>query len=398
MTKTLQACLVAAVLAFALADLAHGQSASRQTFLKLMDVQELWEEENYDEALAELEELREKTRGNAYDYALANQYLAHTCILADCPDITRSALEEALAQPGLPDELLLTLKLFYAQVVLVEEDFETARRYFEEWLALGPEKPDASQLFSASYAHYMTNSFERAEELLAQALEGEDDPPDSWYRLYYQTLMELKRHGDAEQVVIDLVARRPTEVDFWRLLANHYLRLEDGRKALSVMTIAYAQGILNDTEDSRRIVSLYGYVEVPERAARLLDELVDEAVVESDFETLKQLGDLWLLSRERVKAVDVLKRAAEVAPDGKTDELLGSIYFEDEEWGLAHSAFVRALDKGGTDEADRLHLLAGISAFRAGMKEQARASLREAMKHDEFRDQARSVLRRLDDA
>ncbi len=391
-----------ALVALVLTNVTHAQQASRQTFLKLMDVQELWEEENYDEALTELEALREKTRGDPYDYALANQYLAHTCVLADCPDVTRNALEEALGQPGLPDELLLTLKLFYAQVVLVEEDFETARRYFEEWLALGPEKPDPSQLFSASYAHYMTDSFGRAEELLSQALEAKletkDDPPDSWYRLYYQTLMQLKRHGQAEQVVVDLVARRPGEVDFWRLLANHYLRLEDGRKALSVMTIAYAQGILNDKDDSRRIVSLYGYVEVPERAARLLDELVEEAVLESDFETLKQLGDLWLLSRERAKAVDVLKRAAEVAPDGKTDELLGSIYFEDEAWGLAHSAFVRALDKGGTDEADRLHLLAGISAFRAGMKEQARVSLREAMKYDEFRDQARSVLRRLDDA
>ncbi len=390
--------LISVALAFVLAGAAYGEGASRQTFLKLMDVQELWEEERYDEALVEIDKLLEKTRNDPYDYALANQYLAHTCVLADCPERIRPALEIALRQSDLPIDMLITLKLFYAQIVLVDEDFMTARRYFEEWLDLGPEKPAPGQLFSAAYSHYMTESFIRAEELLSWAISEDKNPQNSWYRLYYQTLMELERHDQAEQVVIDLVARAPNEEDFWRLLANHYLRLEDGRKALSVLTIAYAQDILTDTEDTRRIVSLYGFVEVPERAARMLDDLLARAVLESDFDTLKQLGDLWLLSRERNNAIEVLKKAAEVAPDGKTDELLGSIYFENEEWQLAHERFMRAIDRGGSDETERLHLLAGISAYRAGMRDEARTSLREAMKHDEFRSQARSVLRQLDDA
>jgi len=389
--------LLIVLLVATLPALAYGQ-ASRSTFLKLMDIQEFWEEENYTEAIAELDELLEKTRGDPYDYALANQYLAHTCVLADCPERIRPALEEALRQPDLPPETMLTLTLFYAQVVLVDEDFETARRYFEDWLALGPEKPDPQQLFSASYANYMTKNFERADELLVTAIAEEKNPPANWYRLRYQALMELERYGTAEEVVMGLVSRSPTEEDFWRLLANHYLRLEDGRKALSVMSIAYTEGLLSEPADARRIVSLYGFVEVPERAARMLDELIEQSILDADFETLRQLGDLWLLSRERDKAIGVLKEAAQLAPDSETHELLGSIYFEDEQWALAHEAFLEALARGGADENERLYLLAGISAARAGLKAEARSSLEEAMKIDEFRRQAQSVLRSLDEA
>ena len=304
--------LVVALLLLVFAADADAQQASRSTFLKLMDVQKMWEAEDYTTAMAELEELINKTRGDAYDYALANQYMAHTCVLADCPERSRTALEEALAQPNLPDELLATLTLFYAQVVLVDEEYEIARQNFERWLTLIDTPPDPAQLFSAAYANYQTERYDRANVLIQQAIESEANPIDSWYRLHYQILFQLERYEEGENILLGLVSRSPDEETYWRLLANHHLRLEDGRKALAVMTIAFQMDMLAEPEDQRRIVSLYSFVETPERAARLLESMVDTAVVESDFDTLKQLGNLWLLSRERSKAVEVLKKAAVV--------------------------------------------------------------------------------------
>jgi tetratricopeptide (TPR) repeat protein len=370
--------------------------ASRTTFVKLMDVQELWESQDYGSAIAILEELLANTRDEPYDYALANQYLAHTCVMAGCPERTRGALETALAQPGLPDEMLEDLTLFYAQVLLVEEAFAEASRYYEKWLAMEPEEPEPTQLFSAGYANYMVGDYARTSELLSMAISREDSPPDSWIRLQYQALMELKRFDAAEELAVSLVENAPNNEEYWRLLANHYLRLENGRQALSVLSIGYQQGVLTDTDDARRMVSLYRLVAAPERAARLVEKLLDEGAMERDFDTLTRLGNLWLLSRERGEALAVLKQAAAIAPDGDTYELLGNIYFEDEQWLPAHESFLAALEFAETSDRPRLEFLAGISAYRAGMEPAARTHLRRAEKSEEFGSQASSLLRRLD--
>lgn len=380
---------------------ARAQQATRSTFVKLMDVQELWEQENYEAALAELDELIAATRDRPYDFALANQYLAHTCVLADCPERSKSALEAALAQPDLPDSLLITLKLFYGQVLLVDEEFDAARVSFEEWLALlrrTEGNADPAQLFSAAYANFQTERYQRAAELLERAISGKANAPQSWRQLQYHALFELKRFAEAETVALDLVARGLDNRTAWQLLSNHYLRLEEGARALAVMTTAYQQSVLDSPTDLKRMVSLYSVLEVPERGARLMNTMLQQAIVEADYESLKLLGELWLMARERESAVIALAAAAELAPDGDTDELVGNIYFEDELWRPALEAFERSIDKREDSGNERLHLLAGISAARAGLDVTARKHLKVAMTNDKFRAQARGVLRDLDES
>jgi cytochrome c-type biogenesis protein CcmH/NrfG len=91
----------------------------------------------------------------------------------------------------------------------------------------------------------------------------------------------------------------------------------------------------------------------------------------------------------------VLQRAAAVAPNGKTHELLASIWFNDQEWRNAHDAYVSAIEKGGVDNVDRLYLLAGVSAMRAGMTKEAKSALTEASRSTALRPQAQAMLRKL---
>jgi tetratricopeptide (TPR) repeat protein len=145
---------------------------------------------------------------------------------------------------------------------------------------------------------------------------------------------------------------------------------------------------------------------MPEKAARLTEQWIAEDKIEADGKTLRQLGDLWLLSREREKAKGYLRRAATTSKDPDTFELLASLHFEDEEWRDAYSNFVTVLDFDGRrddegerieiDDPLRIHMLAGISAFRAGMNAEARRSLRRAMDDPGLRSQARAMLAQID--
>ena len=98
------------------------------------------------------------------------------------------------------------------------------------------------------------------------------------------------------------------------------------------------------------------------------------------------------------RIIEILQNAATIAPDGKTYELLAGLWFNDQEWRSAHDAFVTAIEKGGVDDVDRLYLLAGISAMRAGMTREAKIALSEASRSSALRSQAQAMLKKLDEA
>ena len=382
----------------AMADPVAAPSPSRSTFVKLMKVQKYWEEEDYDAAIADLETLLRKKQDDPYEFALASQFLAHTYVLLDRPQAARRVLEAALEKEGIHFQLLANLKLFYGQLALGDDEYELARQMFEEWLATTMQVADSSQLFSAAYANYMTQHLGEAEKLVEQAVSGNAAAPDSWHRLHYQILFDLERYEAAELILLDMLERSPADDGYWRLLASHHLRREDSVKALAALTIARQIEVLTETGDLLRIVSLYNVTEAPERGARMLEQALADAELESDFEVLRRLGDLLLLSREKARAITALQRAAVIAPDGKTHELLASIWFNDQEWRNAHDAYVTAIEKGGVDNVDRLYLLAGVSAMRAGMTKEARSALTEASRSTALQSQAQAMLRKLDEA
>ena len=370
------------------------QSVTRPTFLALQRVQELMETEQYNEALVELEALAIKTKDNPYDFALTNQYLAHTSVLLDNPARARTALEAALANDGLPADIRTDMNLFYGTVLLGDEAYDLALKALEEWFSLA-KLPEPAQIFSLAYANYQTDHMARAEQLVKRAIEDYAQPPDSWYQLYYRVLFEQKKYAEAESVLKGMLERQPDNTTYWRMLASHYLQLEASNEGLAALMIAYANSLLESGTDLRQIVALWGYIEAPEKGARLLAQWLAEGRLEADPETLKQLGNLWLMAREREQAVDVLTEAAGSSPDGRAYELLGGIYFEDERWADAYAAYQNAIRQGNLEEPLRVSLLAGISAYRAGRNDDARRALREAARDDQLRPQAESILRQL---
>jgi tetratricopeptide (TPR) repeat protein len=375
------------------------QSVTKKTFRTIEDVQQLMELEKFQEALGLLEQLVIDTQKIPYDYALANQYLAHTSVILDRPARARQALEAALATDGIPAELHADLQIFYGTVLLGEEEFASAAAALEQWLAVA-EAPLPKQLFTVSYANYMAGSLQRAETLMVRAFAASQRSsiPDSWIQVYYRILFDQKKFKESEKLLLELLARDTSSDQYWRLLASHYLQLEESSNALAAVMLSYFNGLASDAEDLKRIVSLYGFIDVPEKAATLMEAWLAENRIPTDADALKQLGNLWLLAREREKAKRVLEQAASSSADGRTFQMLGGIYFEDEDWVKAHKAYQRALSIGGLEEPLQISLLAGISAYRAGLKDEARIALQNAATSSRYRSQAENLLKHLDDA
>ncbi len=89
--------------------------ASRSTFMKLMDIQELWEEDKFPEAIAGLNALIESVADKPYDFALANQYLAHTVVMMGENERARAPLEAALARSFSPIITTVCARYWFAR-------------------------------------------------------------------------------------------------------------------------------------------------------------------------------------------------------------------------------------------------------------------------------------------
>jgi len=389
------ALLALALMCVGVADVCHAQSVTRRTFKTLQRVQEMMNEEQYPDALAALQELAARTGDNPYDFALANQYLAQVHVALDDVAAARRALESALAQPGLPEDLQANLNLFYGTILLAAEEFDGARKALEKWFAI-VEDPRPSQIFSLAYAYESSGSPDKAEPLLARAIAETSDPPDSWYQLQYRTLFELKRYDQAESVLRGRIERAPRDGERWRLLASHHLRLDRNHEALATLAVAHSQGLITTETQLRQMLSLYGYVDLPERAARLLAELMDAKKLPEDPEQLLQLGRLWMLARDRDNAAAAYTKAAARAKDGVAFELLGGVRFEQERWSEALDAYQKALRAGGLEDKPRVALLAGLAAVNADRPVEARRALEAAAASDEYRAQAKSLLQQLE--
>ena len=379
-----------------LATCAWGQSVTRPTFVALQDVREMMDEERYEEALVRLEGLLERIDGIPYDFALTNQYLAHVSVLLDDSNRAQEALEVALASDGLPRDLLESLNLFYGTVLLNNEEFELALRALETWYSLA-QAPVASQLFSLAFANFQNGNLQRAETLIDDAIGAAINPQESWYQLLYRALFEQKKYDRAEQVLQGLIERNPGNAGHWRMLASHYLQLEDSNHGLATLMVAYLDELIRTEGDLRQITSLWGYIDAPDKGARMMEQLIEEGRIQADAETLKQLANLWLMARERNNAITALQQAAGLSPDGNIYAMLGGIHFEDENWDEAYGAYQGALRQGELEEPMRISFLAGISAFRSGRNDDARAALEVVTEGDdaELRDQAQRILREL---
>lgn len=395
MTRFIAIVAILSVL-FCHAPTARAQQASNKTYLKLMEVQELWDAESYNDAVAMLEDFYTKVGDNPYDQAVILQYIGQTEVFRGRIDSARAAMEKALQLPGIDVQLQADLYVMYGQIVLGDEQYELAKDALEFWYQNTTKERRPQVIFSLGYANYMNGDLPRAEEILFEAIGLSENPRDTWYRLYYQCLFDQRKYKMAEAVVLGMVSRSPLESDNWRILANHHLQLEDNKKALSAIAIAYQNDWLEGASDLERMIALYSAIDVPEKSARLLRTHIADNSIEKDADVLKRLGTLWLVARERDNAKVALEEAAAIAPDGRTYELLGNIYFEDENWRAAYDAFLKAVDSGGLDDPERIYLLAGISAHRGGMTDAARAALKQARKSEALRSRSDALLKRLD--
>jgi tetratricopeptide (TPR) repeat protein len=281
-----------------------------------------------------------------------------------------------------------------AQIYASMDEWQRVEDELREWFQY-VEEPNGVAYYLLAISHYRRGQFDEALPPALKALEIANEPNESWLQLVAALYLQEEDFDSAVPVLEELLIRFPNK-RYWVQLSLIYGARGDYQHALELQQLAYAQGLLTQGDELRRLARTYLFHQLPHSAAQVLERGVEEGRIEPDREVLELIGNSWIAAREYEKAIEPLQQAAELAEDGRLYLRLGQVRVQREDWKEATGLIQKALRKGGLEDPGKAHLLLGISYYGDDHRESARTAFRQARKHESTRADATAWLEHID--
>lgn len=363
--------------------------------------QKAWElvtDEEYVEAEAEFRDLVGRFKDD-YERSQAMFGLAQSLMLQDDFDEALSLYEQIVNLDVLQNKPHFDAMFQIAQLYYMRERYDDSLRWIDRWLReSGETKVEAYELKASIYAQ--KEDYRKALENIDIAIATTEKPPkETWYQLKLAMHFELNEFQEAKEVLETLVRGWPDKKTYWIQLASINVTLKNDKEALAILALAHRQGMLESQQDFMQLFSLYGYLEIPFEAAKILQEGIDAGIVEPDKRIWEQLGNAWYASQELDNSIAALKNAADESDNGKLDMQVAMILVDKESWEEAKQSLRNAIEKGGLSQTElgNMYVLLGMSELNTGSYTEARQAFREARTFEGSRSSATQWLNHLDE-
>ncbi len=193
---------------------------------------------------------------------------------------------------------------------------------------------------------------------------------------------ELKKPLEVVKVIENLV-HYYNKPSYWIQLSGMYGEVGEEDKQLAVMESALQAGYVTKSNDILTLVQLYLYHGVPFKAAKLLNDSIEQGLVVAEVRYLDMLAQAYIAANDNDKAIPVLKDAAKIADSGKFDAYLAQAYFNTERWALAYEAADAAIVRGGLKRQGDMHLVKGMASYNLQQFERSLMAFTQAQKQPE---------------
>ena len=158
-------------------------------------------------------------------------------------------------------------------------------------------------------AHFHLQHYSQAQSYLEQAIRSKKRKID-WKRLLASVYARQKRYRKEAQIRKNILSYDPENVSDIKLLADAYARATDYGKALAVLEIAHAKGILREKSEILYLAHLYYLDTQGFRAYETLVEGIQQRQIKPTGKILLRQGHYLLAAKETSMAREILTRAA----------------------------------------------------------------------------------------
>lgn len=373
---------------------------SEGTFNRMNDAFEKIGEERYDEALKDLEKLRDSRLS---DFELAQVEQALGFIRAQREQYRRAIehFSRAIELDALPNQTHFAMILQVAQLYNAIEEYDKALEQLDFWFCISTEdaRKQADVWVLKASLHVQKEEFVEALEAIDMALELREDPPEAWYRLKLGMLLELERQRPAVDVLKILIRMSPDKKEYWMQLSGGYMELGEDANAMAAMHLAYRKGLLDKGTEYTQLAGLLQEMESPRQAAEIMQEGLEKEIIEPTARNWEMAAGAWYQAREMDEALAAYEAAGRLSDEGKLDFQRASILVGEENWEEALQAAERALRKGGLTKSQEgnSHLLIGMAHFNLGDLDAAEQAFNRVMNYGKLRSAAREWLNHIED-
>ncbi len=376
------------------AALAAQPSLSPAAHQSLSQAQTLLQDSKWKEAEAALRGVTEKFAREPYAVALAWQMRGYLLNETGRHQEALQAFEKALQLDALDAPTRQQVRYNVAHLLVGLGRPAEAVRHVDAWLA-DSEIVTPEQRVRAAWIYLGAQRYETAAGLLEAAIQAEEKPAETWYQLLLAAHQGAGNHAALKRWLPVVIERFPRNKLYWQQLSAVHLHLKEDRRAAATLLAAYHNGLLQEAADILHLARFCLYVGVPHKAARVLQQALEEGKIEAAPGHYELLADSWALAQEPAGAVAALERAVRAGGGPEMSLKLGRLLLQQEEWQAA----VEPLRRAATAEKEKVQgealLLLGMAAYQSGQPDEARTAFQKARSHAGARRQAESWLRYL---
>ena len=351
---------------------------------KVQKAFEAYNEDLIDDAITILSEIEAK---EDFDKAYVNRFLGN--IMATKDGMGPKALEllvSSVETKVLNDlEHSQTLKLV-ADLSLQEKEYEQAVEYYQAYLDFTC-KEDPEVYTRMANAFYELKQYDKLIDPANKAIALYEEPNKNPYVLKLSSYYERKMYKETVGVAEDIVNTFPEESKWWVQLGQFYLMIEDYKKSLSTLEIAYNQGFLEKPNLIKMLSQLYATNNMPYRSAKVLAENIANGKIEKTAENLASVANSYHQAMEYETAAQFYQQAAEMSSDPEFYRKQGVLLLVAEDYKGAITALSKALERG-VEDPGKVHFSLMEANFYAGDFKQAYEHIKEAKKDKTLRRNA----------
>src|ERR1051325_7180691 len=135
------------------------------------------------------------------------------------------------------------------------------------------------------------------------------------------------------------------------------------QEAVVPLEIAYRAGLATDDQDVQRLAQMLVQLSIPNRAAKILSQAVEQGRLKGDAKTQELIANCWIAARDYEKAMTPLRKAADLSDSGELYVRLAEVYVQREDWPNASNVLRLGLDKGKLKAPGNAKLLMGMALY-----------------------------------
>ena len=320
--------------------LASEPSLSAALAKQVKPAYQFYEQQQYGDALRVIKTAQPQA---GFVLAYVQRFQGNLHWLLNQPAAAAKSLAQAVAQNALPKAEQSQTHRMLADLYLSTEQAKLALQHYQQVIAA---QRDAALYLNMAQAHYQLGQWQGVIQSAEQGIKLSKGFNKSANALLLTGCYQMKNYAKSAQVLTRLTEHEPSNKQWWLQLSSVYLQMNDNKRALSTLEIAYQAGMVSSASELKNLARLRANAGLPYQAADLLSQQLARNTLSSDPSTLKELAGYWQLAREYQRAAQVWGQVAAVT--GAAEHYLhqAALYSLDQQPKLALAVLER-MPSGG---------------------------------------------------